>query len=94
MNINFPSVDEHFIRSTVETGYYSNAAELVRDAVRRMRESFGSRQSAFDRAIALGDADILAGRTVPYTPELLEQITQDGIRDAAAGIRPNPDVCP
>jgi putative addiction module CopG family antidote len=34
MNINFPSVDETYIRQKVDAGFYSNATELVRDAVR------------------------------------------------------------
>ncbi len=39
MNINFPTMDEGYIKEMVESGYYSNATELVRDAVRRLRES-------------------------------------------------------
>jgi antitoxin ParD1/3/4 len=93
MNINFPPVDEHFIRHAVETGYYSNATELVRDAVRRMRETSFSRQSAFDHAIALGDADIAAGRVVEYTPEFLEDCVKRGLKNIANGLKPNPDVC-
>ncbi|KAF0101739.1 MAG: hypothetical protein FD163_1196 [Hyphomonadaceae bacterium] len=42
MNINFPPVDEKFIKSKIENGYYSNATELVRDAVRRLREKDAS----------------------------------------------------
>ena len=38
MNINFPPVDAGYIKTKVEGGYYSNATEMVRDAVRRMRE--------------------------------------------------------
>jgi Arc/MetJ-type ribon-helix-helix transcriptional regulator len=33
MNINFPPVDENFIKKSVGVGLYSNANELVRDAV-------------------------------------------------------------
>jgi antitoxin ParD1/3/4 len=43
MNINFPSVDENYIKRMVEDGFYSNATELVRDAVRRMREQDGDK---------------------------------------------------
>ena len=38
MNIIFPPVDDGYIKTKVESGYYSNATEMVRDAVRRMRE--------------------------------------------------------
>ena len=33
MNINFPPVDAGYIKTKVESGYYSNATEMVRDAV-------------------------------------------------------------
>ncbi|MUG95569.1 hypothetical protein F7734_25680 [Scytonema sp. UIC 10036] len=39
MNIVFSDVDGNYIRQKVESGYYSNATELVRDAVRRLREN-------------------------------------------------------
>ena len=39
MHINFPAVGETYIKQQVESGFYSNATELVRDAVRRMREA-------------------------------------------------------
>ena len=32
MNINFPPVDESYIKAKIADGFYSNAAELVRDA--------------------------------------------------------------
>jgi len=42
MNVNFPAVDEIYIKQKVESGFYSNATELVRDAVRRMRRPTSS----------------------------------------------------
>ena len=36
MNINFPPVDERYVKAKINDGFYSNATELVRDAVRRM----------------------------------------------------------
>jgi antitoxin ParD1/3/4 len=38
MNINFAPIDESFIKNKIEEGYYSDATELVRDAVRKLRE--------------------------------------------------------
>jgi len=38
MNINFPPVDKSYIKAKVKSGFYANATELIRDAVRRMRE--------------------------------------------------------
>ena len=91
MNINFPPVDAGYIKTMVESGYYSNATEMVRDAVRRMREQ-DDHYGRLLAALEIGERDITAGRTVPYTPDLLKQIEQEA-RTHAANNRPtNPDV--
>lgn len=46
------------------------------------------------RALERGEADIAAGRTTPYTPELLAQIERDARLHAKAGKHPNPEVVP
>ena len=38
MNINFAKMDDLFIKKAIEDGYYNNANEVVRDAVRQLRE--------------------------------------------------------
>jgi len=38
MNIMFPPVDNSYIKAKVRDGLYSNATEIVRGAVRRLRE--------------------------------------------------------
>jgi antitoxin ParD1/3/4 len=38
MHINLSSEMEQYIQRKVGTGFYSNASEVVRDAIRRMRE--------------------------------------------------------
>lgn len=77
MNIVFPPVDEKFIKAKISDGYYSNATELVRDAVRRLREQDNSRYDALMAAIAEGEADLAAGRFEEYTPKLLRTITKE-----------------
>ena len=93
MNINFPPVDEGYIKAKVEGGYYSNATELVRDAVRRLRELDG-KHARLLTALELGEFDISAGRTAAYTPELLSQIEQEARRHAAENRTPDSDVIP
>ena len=91
MNINFPPVDDNYIKAKVEGGYYSNATEMVRDAVRRMREQ-DSQVGQLLAALEKGERDISAGRTVAYTPDVLKEIEQEA-RTHAANNRPaNPDV--
>ena len=93
MNIVFPPVDESYIKGKVEDGFYSNATELVRDAVRRLREQDDAKYLRLMAALEVGEQALREGRTKPYTPELLKQIEQDARRRAAEGGIPNPDVC-
>lgn len=94
MNIVFPPVDESYIKAKIEDGFYTNATELVRDAVRRLREQDDAKYARLMAALEEGMQDVRGGRTVTYTPELLEQIEKEAIQHAAEGRKPNPDVCP
>jgi len=95
MNINFPPVDENFIKSMVESGYYSNATEMVRDAVRRMRErEDDGKRARLRAAIEEGDRDLAAGRMFPYTPQILDDCAKRARENLAKGKQLNPDVLP
>ena len=67
--------------------------EMVRDAVRRMREQ-DDHHGRLLAALEIGERDIAAGRTVPYTPDLLQQIEQEARTHAANKLPTNPDVIP
>jgi antitoxin ParD1/3/4 len=75
MNINFPPVDESYIKTKVRSGFYSNATELIRDAVRRMREQ-DEQRSRLLVALKKGEEDIAAGRYKLYSPELQSEIIE------------------
>lgn len=94
MNVNFPPVDENYIKAKINAGFYSNATELVRDAVRRLREQDDGLYVRLMAALEVGKRAMREGRTVPYTPQLLDQIEQNARNKAAEGTEPNPDVCP
>ncbi len=94
MNINFPPVDEGFIKGMVDGGYYSNATEVIRDAVRRLRQQEEAQRARLAAALELGERAIKEGRSSAYTPELLARIEQSAREHAAEGGKPNPDVCP
>lgn len=70
MHIRFAEMDEQFIRAQIASGYYTNETELVRDAVRRMRES----TPPFYTAVMEGEAAIARGETTPYSPALMNTI--------------------
>jgi len=47
MNISLPPKMARFIRGKVKAGQYTNASEVVRDAVRHMQEAEAARQSLY-----------------------------------------------
>lgn len=96
MNVNFPPVDENYIRSKVENGYYSNATELVRDAVRRMRErdESGHRRARIDAALREALDDVEAGRVEVYTPEFWDNVEAEAEKLAESGTSLSPEVLP
>ena len=94
MHVRFPDVDENFIKGKVNGGFYTSENEAVRDAVRRMRQE-EERIQRFQAAVALGDADLAAGRMEPLTPELMKSIRQRAIDKARTGTASyHPDVTP
>ncbi|SAL06672.1 hypothetical protein AWB78_08184 [Caballeronia calidae] len=93
MNINFAPVDENFIKQSVEGGLYSNANELVRDAVRRLRES-EERNVQLITALQLGEDDIAAGRTRTYSMGIMQGVRERAINRAASREKPKSDATP
>jgi len=99
MNINFPPMDEQFIKDMVKKGYYSNATEVVRDAVRRQREKGAAERDIehrFSAAIKKGEDDIKAGRTVPYDKNFWKRLEKETKNRAKKGkqLPVDPDVIP
>ncbi len=84
MHIRFAGIDEKFIKNQVHDGYYTNETELVRDAVRRMREE-DEKKRQFHDAVMLGDEAIERGDTQPLTSELMENIKKRAIKKAKKG---------
>jgi antitoxin ParD1/3/4 len=66
---------ESFINRNVAEGRFNNASEVVRAGL-RMLEDYETRLDALRREIAIGDADIEAGRVTEYgsTEELFDDI--------------------
>ncbi len=93
MNINFAPVDEAQLKQLVEDGHYTSVAEAVRFAVKTfLRES--PVNSYFYTAVLRGEQSLREGKGVLYTPDLEDEIWQEGVARAKAGQKPNPDVIP
>jgi len=93
MNIRFPDVDENYIKAKVEAGYYMNETELVRDAVRHMREE-DERKSQFLSAIKVGQDQVASEQHREFTPEVLSELRQTATRKIQEGHKPKSDVLP
>jgi len=78
MHVNLSPEMEGFIKSKVSSGFYGNATEVIRDAIRRMQAE-ESRISAWQDAIKQGDAQLDRGEGVAVTPDTLNDITQSAI---------------
>jgi len=93
MHINLSQEMEQYLQNKVGTGFYSNASEVVRDAIRRMREE-DEKLAALRAAVQVGDDQLDRGEGVPYTPERLATITEKALSSARHGKKVNPDVAP
>ena len=93
MHVNLSPEMEGFIKNKVSSGFYGNATEVIRDAIRRMQAE-ESRIAAWQDAIKLGDAQLDRGEGVAFTPDSLEDITQSAISAIHTKQPINPDVLP
>lgn len=76
MHINLSSEMESFIKGKVADGFYGNATEVIRDAIRRMQAEEG-RLAAWRAALKRGDDELDRGESLPYTAAALEEIAQN-----------------
>ena len=93
MHINLSPEMESYIKGKVGSGFYGNATEVIRDAIRRM-QSEEERISAFREAVAKGEAQLDRGEGIAYTPKLMASMTKKAIKDMHSGKPTDPDVLP
>jgi antitoxin ParD1/3/4 len=93
MHVNLSPEMEGFIKGKVSGGFYGNATEVIRDAIRRMQAE-ESRMAAWQAAIAQGDAQLNRGEGIAYTPETLTEITSNAISAMHSSKPMDKDVLP
>jgi len=93
MHINLSPEMETFIKGKVASGFYGNATEVIRDALRRMQAE-EVRVRAWQGAIQKGDAELDRGDGVSYTAKALNEITEAAMTDMHSGKPMDPDVLP
>jgi antitoxin ParD1/3/4 len=93
MHINLSPEMEGFIKGKVASGFYGNATEVIRDAIRRMQAE-ESRVAAWQAAIKKGDDQLERGEGIDYTPKTLEDITRSAMSAMHGNQSMDPDVLP
>jgi antitoxin ParD1/3/4 len=93
MHVNLSPEMEGFIKGKVAGGFYGNATEVIRDAIRRMQAE-ESRVAAWQAAIRKGDEQLDRGEVVAYSRETLESMTKSAIDAMHSGRPTGPDVLP
>lgn len=93
MHVNLSPEMEGFIKGKVANGFYGNATEVIRDAIRRMQAE-ESRMAAWQSAIKLGDDQLDRDEGITYSSETLKKITQSAIGAMRNGQPMDPDVLP
>jgi len=91
MHINLSPEIEQYLQAKVGTGFYSNASEVVRDAIRRMWEEDEALEK-LRASIQVGEAQFERGEGIPYSAARLELITEKAFSNARQGKKINPDV--
>ncbi|MCX9158134.1 type II toxin-antitoxin system ParD family antitoxin [Niveibacterium sp. 24ML] len=93
MHINLSPEMETFIKGKVAGGFYGNATEVIRDALRRMQAE-EVRVQAWRAAIKKGDDELDRGEGIAYTSKALNDITEAALGDMHSGKPMDPDVLP
>ena len=93
MHINLSPEMEGFIKDKVASGFYGNATEVIRDAVRRMQAEDG-RIQALKAAIKRGDDELDLGKGVAYNSEARKNITKEAVDTMHSGKPMDRDVLP
>jgi len=84
---------EKYLTRLVESGLFRSITAAAEAAIRKqMEEDENMRTSSIAIALAKGEADIRAGRTISYSPALMGEITQKGKQAAIDKKSVKPDV--
>ncbi|PIR00068.1 MAG: type II toxin-antitoxin system ParD family antitoxin [Nitrospinae bacterium CG11_big_fil_rev_8_21_14_0_20_45_15] len=77
---------DDFIQAQVATGMYGNATEVIRDALRHMKDRQDEKNLENIRALlAVGENQIAKGETVAYGSGLLDRLTKEAVQNSKMG---------
>lgn len=72
MHVSLTPKLEEMVREKVESGYYNNASEVIREALRIMAEHdevYQLKLKQLRDALAAGEADVAAGRVIEISSD-------------------------
>lgn len=92
--IELPEQLDAYVQFKIASGLYSNGAEVIRDALRRMMEADeeASKAMRLQRALAVGFAGIEQEEGEEYTPAMLEQLRAQAREAVDRGQNPQSEV--
>jgi antitoxin ParD1/3/4 len=93
MHVNLSDEMSAYIKGKVSSGFYGNATEVIRDALRRMQAE-EERVTAFRAAVAVGQAELDRGEGIVYTPKLMDEIFAEAMANLDSEEEIDPDVLP
>ena len=92
MSVTLTPEHEAMVQERVASGRYSDAHEVIGDALRLLEEH--ERLQHLRGLLEVGRQDELRGDWVAYTPELMDDIYWRAEELLRRGEEPDPDVCP
>lgn len=94
MRIELPDQLESYVQYKIDSGLYSNGAEVIRDALRRMMEhdEDAVRALRLRDALQVGVEQIERGEGVAYSSALMQDLKQQARVRVAQGQRPKSEV--
>jgi antitoxin ParD1/3/4 len=92
MTISLTPQFEAMVRQRVESGRYSDASEVVQEALRLLQER--EKLDHLQSLLAVGLKQSRRGEIVEFTPGLMENIKQRAHERFLRDEEPDPDVCP
>ena len=93
VNVSLTPKLEELIQQKVESGYYNNASEVVREAL-RLLETRDQQLSWLRAKMAESEEQVRRGEVYEDTDEFWEALDREVDERLARGDVPSPDVCP
>lgn len=93
MNVSLTPQLELLIRQKIDAGYYNNASEVIRDAL-RLLETRDREQAWLGDRMADSAEQFRRGDVIELDDDFWDTLNREIDNRIARGHVPNPDVCP